>query len=177
MSASRSIGPLLLLALVACPAEDTGTFVDLDALIRVNDASEEVLLTIVDHVDNGDLVIDDALAAAIVSPEPGGLVPAGTPAVFAWAIPTAARKTPRHGLTSGDFVWLRIEGGGLAAPIDVIAVDATSWTPDAATWATISAASSPLTLTLTNAFVDRGIVVEGPFRGTGQPTTFSISAE
>jgi hypothetical protein len=177
MQARRLIASLSLalvaFATVGCPAEG-GTVIDEDNVILINMASDEVLLSIVDAVDSGDLVIDDALAPAMVTPEPGQALPAATPAQFAWSLPSAARKTPRHGTTSGDFVWIRMEGGGLAAPIDAIAVDVTNWTPTADEWARITAATGEVTITLTSAFVDNGVLMEGPFRRTS-PSTFSIS--
>jgi hypothetical protein len=167
----RSLLLAVLMVVTACGAEGGGGDIDPAKVIRVNDASEEVLLTMADQVANGQLIIDDTLAAQLVTPEPGVAVNGGEPVQFAWSVPSL--RNPRHGTTTGVFVWLRLTGGGLAEPIDVIAVDVTNWTPDAATWSLIAATSGPVTVTLTNAFVDGGIVMEGPYRGSTAPT-FSI---
>ncbi len=178
----RTVGFALVavasLTLLTTSCDDKpGLVVDLDAAIRVNDASEEVLGVIVDAINDDQLLIDDDKAAAIVSPEPGASVPRAEPWQFAWASPNAAPgggKTPRHGLATGDFVWLRLSGGGLARDIDVIAVNVSSWTPTAAEWTEISAATGPISITLTNAFVMDGVLKDGPYRGSGT-STFSIA--
>jgi hypothetical protein len=160
-------------ALAACPAEEGG--IDLESAILVNDASEEVLGVIADAVDNGLVQIDDGKAAAIVTPEPGAVVPRATPLQFAWALPSAKpSRAPRHGKQTGDYLWMRLSGGGLTRDIDMVAVDVTSWTPTAEQWAEISAATGPITITLTYAFVMDGVIADGgPYRSTA-PTTFSI---
>ena len=158
-----------LLALAGCPAD--GGSIDLERAILVNDASDEVLGVIADAVDNGQVQIDDAKAAAIVSPAPGTTVPRDPPAQFAWALPNAVR----HGTQTGDYLWMRMSGGGLARDIDMVAVDVTNWTPTADEWAEITTATGPITITLTYAFVMDGIIKDGgPYRGTS-PTTFTIS--
>jgi hypothetical protein len=177
-SHSTKLFALLAIALAgsACPSDDEGTTIDIDlgAAIRVNDASEEVLGVIVDEIEQGNLVVDDSLGASLVAPEPGSTVPAATPFTFAWSVPSKP-DGPRHGTATGEFVWLRLEGGGLARTIDVIAVDEASWTPDAAVWAEITASTGPISLTLTNAYAMDGLVVDGPYRRFDGVTTFSVA--
>jgi hypothetical protein len=164
---------LLGLAFLAgCPAEGGEA---LGTIIRVNDASEETLITIADAVDSGGATIDDTKAAQLVAPAPGAQVPRATPPQFAWAIPQQAGKCPRHGLTSGDFVWLHFDAPGLLEPIDVVAVDVTNWTPTADEWANFTAATGTFTVTLTYAFVDNGVIVDGPYQGTMSSATFTLT--
>jgi hypothetical protein len=94
-------------------------------------------------------------------------------ATFTWALP-AQRPGPRHGVDDGEFVWLHLEGGGLQPGIDVVSIGTTSWTPDADLWARISAATGSISVTITNAFMVDGIVMDGPFRPTMATTTFTM---
>jgi hypothetical protein len=71
-------------------------------------------------------------------------------------------------------VWLRVACGE-AAPIDVLAIESTRWTPTAEQWEHLAAGGSACTATVTSAFVDRGIIQEGgPFQPTARPT-FTIA--
>jgi hypothetical protein len=162
---------VLVAAVVGCTAEEDG--IDLDNAILVNEASDEVLGTIFDSVQQGHVEIDDSKAAAIVTPEPGATVPRDTPLVFAWALPNA-KRSPRHGVQSGDYVWMRLSGGGLTRDIDMAAVNTTNWTPTADEWAEIATATGPVTITLTYAYVMDGVINQGPYRSTA-PTTFTIA--
>jgi hypothetical protein len=163
-------GALLLLA-AGCPfGDDAG--VDLDRAILVNDAADSVLATMSDAVDSGQVQVNDDKAAALVSPEPGATLARATPATFAWSLPNGKRG--RGTTTSGEFVWLELSGGGLARTIDVLAVGVTSWTPTGAEWAELGQATGAITLTLTNAQVQDGVLADGPFRAT-LPATFSIA--
>jgi hypothetical protein len=163
-----AFGAFLLIA--ACPADGGG--VDLDRAILLGDASDTVLAAMSDAVDNGSVQIQDDQAASIVTPEPGATLDRATPPQFAWAVPN--QKARRGTVTSGEFVWLSLSGGGLARQIDVLAVGVTTWTPSASEWAEISAATGPVTLTLTNAAVDSGVITAGPFRASA-PSTFAIA--
>jgi hypothetical protein len=173
MTTNCSLLAAALLALVAggCGGDDTTGAGDLGTVVRVNNASDEVLLEIDDLVLQGQVTVDDSRAVTIVSPEPGASLPTTAPPEFAWSSPSIR---PRHGVTTGEFVWMRLSGGGLAEPIDMIAVDSTNWTPDGTIWAELAQTTGPVTITLTNAYVDGGNVMEGPFRGTND-TTFTIA--
>ena len=50
----------------------------------------------------------------------------------------------------------------------------TNWTPTEAEWAQITAATGPITITATNAFVMAGVIKDGPYRPV-TPTTFSVA--
>jgi hypothetical protein len=167
---AAAAGALLLLA-AGCPLDSDGG-VDLDRAILVNDAADTVLATMSDAVDNGQVVIDDDKAAALVAPEPGATLARDTPPQFAWSLPNGKRG--RGTTTSGEFVWLQFSGGGLARTVDVLAVGVSSWTPTADEWAELAAATGTVTLTLTNAALENGVLAAGPFRAT-LPATFSIA--
>jgi hypothetical protein len=167
---------LLLLALLlasGCPFADEGG-VDLDRAILLNDAADSVLATMADAVDSGKLQVDEDQAAALVAPEPGATVARDTPQQFAWSLPSGGSLRARGSKTSGEFVWLELSGGGLARNVDVLATGMSSWTPTAAEWAEISAATGEITVTLTNATLENGVIVAGPFRRTS-PGSFSIA--
>lgn len=155
----------------ACSGDDDGSDLDAD-LVQLDDASDEVFLTIRDLVERGELTIDDAAAPSMVSPADGASLGAASPPTFTWE---HGNSTIRHGLTTGDFVWLSISCPNLARPVDVIAAPTESWTVDDDHWAAITAAalasdSSECTATLIGAYVDREIVQEGPYQGSSSPT-------
>jgi hypothetical protein len=167
---------LLLIAILfaaGCPLADDGG-VDLERAILLNDAADSVLATMADAVDTGKLQIDDDQAAALVTPEPGAVVARDTPIQFAWSLPSGGSLRARGSKTSGEFVWLTLSGGGLARDIDVLATGVSSWTPTPAEWAEISAATGEITVTLTNATLENGVLVAGPFRRTA-PGSFAIA--
>jgi hypothetical protein len=153
-----------------CNSND-GIVVDRDNSIRVNDASDEVLGTMADAINEGRLVVDDLKAERLTAPGGGASVPAATPPTFTWH----TIQTARHGVSSGNFTWLRFEADGYPEPIDVIALTVEEWTPSAEEWARLSVATGPVKVTLTNAYAMVGIVKEGPFRATVAPTTFTIT--
>jgi hypothetical protein len=160
-------GGLLVAALVA--ACDGDGHDELDAVI-LDDASDEVLRTLVDAARRGQVTVDDTRAALLVSPTDGASLSATEAATWTWA---PAPVTLLHGRNTGDFVWLRIECAAMV-PIDVLAIETISYTPEAEHWDKITAASGACTSTLTSAFVDRGVIQEGgPFRPTQVPT-FSV---
>jgi hypothetical protein len=157
-----------LAALVSC-SDDGGSSVPLGTVIRVNDASEEVLELMAEASGKGSTTVDDAKAFAILAPAAGASLLAATPSTFEWAKPATAR----HGISSGDFVWMKLSGGGLAQDIDVIAVDVASWTPSAADWELISSATGPITVTMTSAYVMSEVIKDGPYTPTAT-TTFTV---
>jgi hypothetical protein len=140
-------------------------------VVRLDDASEEVMLTIRDLVDRGEAMTDDDAAPSMVSPADGAELRAASPPTFSWdhGVPLL-----RHGRTTGDFVWLSISCSGLAESIDVIAIETEEWTVDAENWTAITGAASECTATLVGAYVDRGVVRDGPYLRTTNPS-YSIT--
>lgn len=135
--------------------------------VRLDDASEEVMLTIRDLVERGEAMTDDDAAPSMVSPADGAELSAASAPTFSWdhGVPLL-----RHGRTTGDFVWLSISCAGLAEPVNVIAIETEEWTVDADNWAAITEAASECTATLVGAYVDRGVVREGPYLRTSNPS-------
>jgi hypothetical protein len=169
------LASLALLSITIMPAcsgdDDGGDEVDAD-LVQLDDASDEVFLTIRDLVDRGEVTTDDAAAARMVAPADGESLSAASPPTFTW---DHGDSTIRHGVTTGDFVWLSIECPGLERPVDVLAIETESWTVDTDHWAAITEAalasdSAQCTATLTSAYVDREIVQEGPYRASSSPS-------
>ena len=158
------------LAGASCNSND-GIVVDLDNAIRVNDASDEVIGTMADAINEGLLVTDDAKAEHFTDPADGASVPAATPPTFKWH----KIQTARHGVSSGDFTWLRFEASGYPEPIDVIALTVEEWTPSADEWARLNVATGPVKVTVTNCYAMVGIVKEGPYRASIAAPTFTIA--
>ena len=73
-----------------------------------------------DLVERGNVVVDDEVAAHLTDPASGTELSADQPPTFTWS---ARSSTARHGLTTGEFVWLNITGPGMDAPIDVVAIE------------------------------------------------------
>jgi hypothetical protein len=157
------------LVVVACgvgdPHED-----GLDVVL-LDEASDEVLITLIDATGRGEVTADDDRAAHLTSPVDGAELPLGSAARFSWE---AAQLTTYHGRSTGDFVWARIDCPGMGDPIDILALETMSWLADANHWAKIGLTTGACTVTVTTAFVDRGVIQEGgPFRPTSHPT-FSL---
>ncbi|HWM86502.1 MAG TPA: hypothetical protein VNO33_11705, partial [Kofleriaceae bacterium] len=92
---------------------------------------------------------------------------------FTWTTrQEAGSNTARHGLTTGDFVWLRIDGPGMDAPIDVVSLESTSWEVDAEHWESLRGSTGALEVQVTSAYVDRGNVEE-VFQPSSNPS-FSV---
>jgi hypothetical protein len=168
---SAALAAAALVALAGGCKSNDGLVVHPDDAIRVNDASDEVLGTMADAINEDRLVVDDLKAERLTAPAAGASVPAATPPTFTWH----TIQTARHGVTSGDFTWLRFEADGYPAPIDVIALTVEEWTPSAEEWARLAAATGPVTVTVTNAYAMVGIVKEGPYRASLAPTTFTVT--
>ena len=153
----------------ACSDDDGAADPD---VIRLDDASDEILLTIRDLVERGEVTTDDEAAAHMLSPADGAELSAAEAPTLTWDHGTS---TLRHGRTTGDFVWLSIACPGLAEPVDVIAIETEEWTVDDEHWTAITDAalasdSAQCTAQLTSAYVDRGVVREGPYRGSTTPS-------
>lgn len=165
MRRSLTTVAILALALTACGSE-TGS----GEVILVNSAADESFGPLLDAELRGDIIVDDAQAAALLDPQDGARIGDMTPYTFVWSQPFAARKVPRHGTCTGWFVWLQFSGGGLSRDIDVVAVGVDSYTPSGATWDELRTASGPITVTLTTAYESNCILEEGPFRRTSNPS-------
>ncbi len=162
---------LLALAVVLAPACGHS---DADPnLVLQDEASDEAWRAIVDAVDHDLTTESEPDSAHLTTPAGGAVIPASPPFTFTWALP-AQRPGPRHGVDDGEFVWLHLEGGGLQPAIDVVSITTTSWTPDADLWARIAATTGPVSVTITNAFMVDGIVMDGPFRSATPTTTFTM---
>lgn len=102
---------------------------------------------------------------SLTAPVDGAALSAAEAPAFTWS---PRQSTLRHGRDTGDFVWLHLECDGMATPIDIIAIESTSWQPDADSWAAIRAATGSCQVEVTSAYADRGVVTEGP---SSQPAT------
>ena len=168
---SAAVAAATLAAIAGGCNSNDGIVVHLDNAIRVNDAADEVIGTMADAINEGRLVVDDLKAERLTAPADGASVPAATPPKFTWH----TIQTARHGVSSGDFTWLRFEADGYPEPIDVIALTVEEWTPSAADWARLNVATGPVKVTVTNCYAMVGIVKEGPYRATVAPTTFTLT--
>lgn len=172
-----SIRPLLLLALLspaACgPGGDSNLLGDVVAL---DDASDEVLAIIADHLERDGATIDDTKAAALVAPTADQVLPADPAATLEWTVPgsLAVRSGYRHGVETGTFVWVRVDGPNLEQPIDVVALTTTAYQVSPTRWTTMTGAGGSFTATITTAVVDRGEVVEGPYQPSDPDVSFTI---
>jgi hypothetical protein len=140
--------------------------------VYLDDASDEVLLTLKDAVERGEVTADDERCAHLVAPAQGEPLTTDDPPRFAWE---QAELVLLHGRTTGDFVWLHLDCAG-ADPIDVLALETMEWTPEPEQWQDVAAAGGPCTVQLVSAYLDRGIIMEGgPFRPTVNPS-FQLAA-
>jgi hypothetical protein len=157
----------LALGTAACNGHDDGD----GSVIRLDDASEEVAATLQEAYNAGEAVTDDDLAAQLLTPEDGAELAAGSPPVFSWS---PVGSTLRHGRTTGDFVWLHLDCAGSEGDLDVIAIESASWQPDTGSWDAVAAAGGTCEVLLVSAYVDRGIITEGPYVPSANPS-FRIS--
>lgn len=151
-----------------CGGDDDDGVADED-IVRLDDASEEVVLTLQDWVDRGDVTVDDDIAAQLTAPEDGTELAADTPPTFTW---TSRAANARHGLETGEFVWLHIAGPGMDTPIDVVALESTSWPVDDEHWDLLRNSTGPCEVQVVSAYVDRG-QPEEVFMPTAKPS-FSV---
>jgi hypothetical protein len=164
---------VLLVPLALAPACSGGGDDEIDAdLTTLDDASDEVFLTIRDLVERGEVTTDDTAAARMLTPTDGASLSAASAPTFTW---DHGSSTLRHGRTTGDFVWLSITCPNLERPIDVLAAETEEWPVDADHWTAITEAaqasdSATCSATLVSAYVDREIVQEGPYRASSSPS-------
>lgn len=140
-----------------------------EAILQDN-ASDEVFLTFLDAEAQGIIEIDDIQAAVLSAPSSGDMLSLDEISTFAWALPTHTAKHARHGVSTGQFVWLRILGEGMDEPVHVLSVESTEYTPDLDTWEKIMRAEDSITCALVTAYVDRGVIEDGPYRPSTDPT-------
>jgi hypothetical protein len=166
--------PVLFIAALAaapgCGGDDDGEASDED-IIRLDDASEEVVLTMRDLVQRGNVVVDDEVAAHLTAPASGAELTADAPPTFTWS---ARSSTARHGLTTGEFVWLNISGPGMEAPIDVVAIESTSWPVDEEHWEVLLGSTGPCEVKVYSAYVERGLVENDEVFAPSESPTFSV---
>lgn len=146
-------------------------------IIRLDDASDEELKFIADTAEREGVTVDPALAVTLTAPTDGEVISAATPYTFSWEEPSGTpRLTPRHGIITGTFMWLRLEGGGLDPMIDMVALTSMSWTPEAAVWARIAAASGPIKARMITTVTDgQGRITMGPSRAADDDdVTFTV---
>jgi hypothetical protein len=153
----------------ACGGDDDEIDADLTLL---DEASDEVFLTIRDLVERGEITTDDTAAARMLAPTDGEALSAATAPTFTW---DHGSSTLRHGRATGDFVWLSITCPNLERPVDLLAIETEEWTVDIDHWTAITQAalasgSAMCTAALVSAYVDREIVQEGPFRPARSPS-------
>jgi hypothetical protein len=169
---------VLLIALAGCPSEEPPDPDEiLGDVVRLDDASDEVLAVIADHVQREGTTTSDA-AAQLTSPNDDGVWPADPAGTFTWqyAPTTGAPAGPWwHGIDTGTFVWIRVDGGGLAEPIDLVALETESYTVSPTRWGTMAEAAGPFSATIVTTVVDRGVIVDGPWSPeTNGDATFTI---
>lgn len=158
----------LSLLLAACGGDDDVADED---IVLLDDASDEVVLTMQDLVDRGEVTTDDEVAAQLTAPTDGTALPGDTPPTLTWSL---RQSNLRHGRATGEYVWLHITGPGMDGPIDIAAIETTSWTVDAEHWDLLGASTGPCEVQVVSAYVDRGRVTEGPFLPSTNPT-FSVT--
>lgn len=132
-----------------------------------DNASDEVLLTLLDAEAQGAVTVDATRAARLTMPTEGAMLRGDTAPTFAWTFPPVA-KTPRHGVSSGRFVWLELDGPGLAQQVHLLSIGSMSWSPEGGNWQDIvrDAPGGTVTLTITTSHVDGGVISEGPWRSS-----------
>jgi hypothetical protein len=157
----------LLLPAAACGGDDDVADED---IVLLDNSSDEVVLTMKDLVDRGEVTTDDDVAAQLTSPGDGDELPADSAPTFTWDL---RQSDLRHGRDTGDYVWLHIEGPGMDAPIDVAAIESDSWEVDAEHWELLRSSTGPCQVDLYSAYVDRG-VVEEIFQPSSSPS-FSVA--
>jgi hypothetical protein len=160
--------PVLSSILAAGCGHDDGGNSD---IIRLDEASEEVAVTILDRADRGDAEEDATVAAFLTAPGDGDAIAVGAPVMFRWDRPDSAL---RHGRTTGDFVVLRTTCEGVSDPLVVVAIESTEWTCDDEHWEEIvEAGGGPCEVEVVSAYVSDGVIEEGPFI-PGDVATFTV---
>ena len=153
------------LVLPACGGDDGGPDGD---VVLLDNASDEVLVTMRDLVERGDITTDDDLAAHLTEPADGSEIPTGSAPTFAWTL--GGGSLLPHGVNTGDFVWLSVGCDGFDEPIDVLAIESRSWQPDEDRWSKMLGATGPCEVSIVSAYIDRGVASEGLYRPSTSPT-------
>jgi hypothetical protein len=162
---------LALAAVAACHGHGGPEGTD---AILLDDASDEVLVALIDADAQGLVMTSDAESATLTAPADGATVSPASPMTLTWqGPPSSAPGRPRHGIATGQFVWIRLSAPGVDPPIDILALSSTSYTCDADHWQKLLDAGGSVTATITTAYADDAIIQEGPFRPSAA-TTFTI---
>jgi len=174
MSRRLTVVPLLV-ALAGCPGEGGNGEDLLGDVVRLDDASEEVLAVIADHLDREGPIVADA-AAQLNAPVDAAVLPRDPALTLTWTLPpvTSSGTGWWHGIDTGTFVWIRIDGGTLTEPIDVVALTSEQYQISPTRWVRLMDAGGPFTATITTTVVDRAVIVDGPFQSADPDVEFSI---
>lgn len=178
MTRFGSLSTLSLLVVLACAAPPAEPMAPEDILYEAG-GTDEAWLTI----DDATLTIDDASAPQLLTPT-GAIARAGAPPTFTWnggAVAGTMVRTlpPTPGLlqrlgselfpvahaheppVTGAMYGLHFDLGPLL-PLRVL-TGATTYTPDAAAWARVTAATTPVTLEITGTYLNTGRIEQGPY--------------
>lgn len=151
--------PLILILSTLAPACGGDDAAEGD-VVALDDASDEVAMTILDRADRGDAEEDADVAAHLTSPGDGDTIAVGAPVHLEWE---PAQSALRHGRTTGDFVVLRITCEGVNDPLVVVGIESTDWTADQDHWDTIVEGGGGCDVEVVSAYVSDGVIEEGPF--------------
>ena len=165
----------VLLALAGCSGGGGDPADLLGDVVRLDDASEEVLAIIADHLDREGPIVSDA-SAQLNAPADAAVVPRDPALTVQWTLPpvTTASTGWWHGIDTGTFVWIRVDGGTLAEPIDIVALTTEQYQISPTRWVELMDAGGPFTATITTTVVDRAVIVDGPFQPADPDVEFSI---
>lgn len=131
-------------------------------------ASDEAWLSMVDG--EARTVADDAKAAAFTTPAEGAAVPSATPAAFNWTGGAVASSNKPHlPPVTGAIYYIKVTIPGRVCPLRALTTT-TTWTPSAASWAIIAAATGTVSASIQSAYLRENRITEGPYRPTADRT-------
>lgn len=178
---------LAFLLLAACGDDDGTEAAAPEGVIYESGATDEAWIAI----DEAPVVTDFASAPHLTAPT--SIFRAAPPTAFSWsagALATLQHRPHRRGGNARASLLATIFGPAVARaheppvtgdqyrlilsvgsgePIRVL-TGATTWTPDAATWARIAGATAPVSVEIVGAYLMSGRVTEGPF-ASSEPTS------
>jgi hypothetical protein len=148
-------------------------------------ASDENYKSIVDALNSGPASTDPAHASTL--DEPSGTISSDTPATFTWTNPDPTAPPVEGGCANqpalavytglsiqhcptltGYVYWLQLDS---IDGFDGVLTSNTSWTPDADTWAKITANPGPITGSLLTIYFTANVVDSGPWTS---PISFTL---
>jgi hypothetical protein len=123
-------------------------------------------------LDNLSRATVSAESPAFTAPAEGPIMNSGDgPPLIAWSSPLAAK--PHLPPVTGDVYFVEIAVPGRRCPVNLITTNL-SWQLDATTWAELTAGGAKtLSVTLTSAYLETGLITDGPFRPDA-PRTFKV---